>query len=74
MKGELPTAVHPFPTSLSTHSQRTQAMDNSPRPWYKMKDKAEMERLEAALNLTKSGSATGTTAESGREKLEKDTS
>lgn len=41
-------------------------MDNSPRPWYKMKDKAEMERLEAVLNLRKSGYATGTTAGDGR--------
>jgi len=64
MKGELPTAVRPFPTSLRTHSQRPQAMDNSPDPWYNTKEKDEMERLEAVLNLKKSGSATGTTAHS----------
>jgi len=65
MRGELPTAVRPFPTSLRTHSQRPQAMDNSPEPWYKTKANEEMERLEAVLNLRKSGSATGTTAKGG---------
>ena len=40
-------------------------MDNSPDPWHKMKVNEEMERLEAVLNLNKSGSATGTTATFG---------
>jgi hypothetical protein len=33
MKGELPTAMRPFPTSSMTHSQRLQAMGNSLDPW-----------------------------------------
>ncbi len=47
------------------------AMDNSPDPWYKMKVNDEMERLEAVLNLNKSGSANGTTAEPLEEVLSK---
>ena len=46
MRGELPTAMRPFPTSSMTHSQGPQAMDNSPCLWHNITDPRKREHLK----------------------------